>query len=246
MVDQKAVRNFASQQIGNFHNARLERLQTLDLKTLLKKKNPYLFRAKNILTADQLLQGVLDAFLSSSEEELFGQFLERLAVFVSELSFGGRKSSAEGLDLEFDRDGTRYVISIKSGPNWGNSSQQKRLQDNFRRALAVQKQARSNIHIQPVLGFCYGKVRTIDNGLFIKIAGQNFWTFLSDDPDLYIDIVEPIGYQARKHNEDFVEKRAALQNRFALQFIQEFCDINGNIDWHRLVAFNSGNLTNQP
>ena len=28
-----------------------------------------------------------------------------------------------GIDLEFDKDGVRYIVTIKSGPNWGNSSQ---------------------------------------------------------------------------------------------------------------------------
>jgi len=42
-----------------------------------------LFRAKNILTAGELMEGLRDAFLSSSEEKLFGDFLEDLAVFVA-------------------------------------------------------------------------------------------------------------------------------------------------------------------
>jgi len=37
--------------------------------------------------------------------------------------FGGRKSGITNIDLEFDTDGKRNIVTIKSGPNWGNSSQ---------------------------------------------------------------------------------------------------------------------------
>ena len=55
----------------------------LDLKTILRKKNPYLFKAKNINLASDLIREILDAFLYSSEEKLFGDFLEDLATFIS-------------------------------------------------------------------------------------------------------------------------------------------------------------------
>jgi hypothetical protein len=185
---------------------------------------------------------MLDALLSSSEEKIFGDFLESLAIFVSQQTSDGRKSSASGIDLEFQSDDTLYLVSIKSGPNWGNSSQYQSLRENFRKALVVQKQVRAPVRIQPVLGICYGKTRTTDNGHYLKITGQNFWYFLSNDHNLYIDIIEPIGHRARHHNDEFVKKKAALQNRLAITFIQDFCLPDGQINWVELVSFNSGNL----
>ena len=76
----------------------------------------------------------MDAFLSASEEKSFGDFLEELAIFISTLSYNGRKSSATGIDLEFNKKDVHYIISVKSGPNWGNSSQQKRQIDDFNKA----------------------------------------------------------------------------------------------------------------
>ena len=93
-----------------------------------------------------------------------------------------------------------------------------------------------------MLGICYGKTRTTDNGLYLKIAGQSFWHFISDDPNLYIDVIEPIGYRAKEHNETFLKRKAALENRFTSKFIQDFCDPAGAIDWEKVVTFNSGNL----
>jgi hypothetical protein len=71
---------------------------------------------------------------------------------------------------------------------------------------------------------------------------QNFWHLISGEANLYVDIVEPIGYEARRHNDSFNEKRAALQNRLVLEFTEQFCRPDGQIDWPKLVQFNSGNL----
>jgi hypothetical protein len=217
-------------------------LAALSLKDVLKKKNPYLFRAKHLVTASELVSSIMDAFLSSSEEKLFGDFLEDLAIFVSEQCCHGRKSSAEGLDLEFVREGTRHLVSIKSGPNWGNSSQYRALKAAFKRALIVQAQRHDGLQAQAVLGICYGRTRSTYNGEYYRYTGQAFWHFLSGDRDLYLDIIEPIGYEARRHNGDFAERRVALINRFSAEFIRDFCDPEGNVDWHRVVRFNSGNL----
>ena len=97
--------------IPRFHQSRLEKLETLRLESVLKRKNPYLFKAKNITTASDFIKNILDAFLSSSEEGLFGGFLEELAIFVCNQVFEGRKSSAEGIDLEFERDKRKYIVS---------------------------------------------------------------------------------------------------------------------------------------
>ena len=74
------VRNYVEANIGNFHSKRLQRLETLKLSEILKRKNPYLFKAKNILTAQDLVKTLLDAHLSSQEETIFGDFLEGLAI----------------------------------------------------------------------------------------------------------------------------------------------------------------------
>ena len=60
--------------IGVFHDKRLESLNKLDLTDLLIK-NPYLFRSKNLVIAGDLVKSLLDAYLSSQEETLFGEIV---------------------------------------------------------------------------------------------------------------------------------------------------------------------------
>lgn len=241
-LDLALVRGYVNNHIDDFHQRKLHSLERLNLGLLLKK-NPYLFRAKNVTSAGDLIDGLLNAFLSSSEEKLFGDFLEGLAVFVAEETCGGHKSAAQGVDLEFVHRRTHYIVSIKSGPNWGNSSQHRRLAQDLRDAVTRVRQLRGALNVQPVLGICYGKVRTTftPDG-YLKVVGQNFWYLISENPDLYTDIVEPIGYRAKEHNDRFEEGRAALQNKLTGQFIQLFCDETGAIDWTRLVQANSMNL----
>jgi len=68
--------------IDGFHKRRLGRLKNLKLNEVLKRKNPYLFKAKNLHVAHDLVKMLLDAFLSSHEETIFGEFMEQLAIFV--------------------------------------------------------------------------------------------------------------------------------------------------------------------
>ena len=112
-LDLDLVCGFVNENIVYFHEQRINSLNTLKLSKLLTK-NPYLFKAKNITTANDFISSLLDAFLSSSEEKLFGDFLEGLAVFIAEKTCGGHKSAATGADLEFINQGIHYIVSIKS------------------------------------------------------------------------------------------------------------------------------------
>lgn len=240
-LDLDQVREYVNEHIVDFHQWRIRLLENLKLRDLLKK-NPYLFRAKNITKAQDLVEGLLDARLSSSEERLFGDFLEDLAVFIVGKTCRGHKSTAQGVDLEFMNAGVHYVVSVKSGPNWGNSSQHKKLAQDLRDTVIRVKQSRVAARVEPVLGICYGKTRTkYMKAGYLKVVGQNFWYLISESRDLYTDIIEPIGHRAKEHNDAFYKQKSGVVNRFTRQFIEEFCDSTGTIDWVRLVEFNSGN-----
>ena len=110
-ITQQQLAEYVEENIPRFHENRLEKLRKLKLKEILKRKNPYLFKVKNITTANDFIKTILDAYLSSQEESLFGGFLEELAIFVCAQVYNGRKSASEGIDLEFERDKTKlYCI----------------------------------------------------------------------------------------------------------------------------------------
>ena len=234
----KAIREYVAANISGFHQTRLARLEGLKLKQILKRKNPYLFKAKNIRTAEALVRVLLDAHLSSQEETLFGDFLEGLAIYINGKKFGGKKSNAEGIDLEFEHEGIRWLVSIKSGPNWGNSSQINKMRDNFKKAIRIARTGKAKLDVRSVNGCCYGRDQTPDKGEYQKLCGQRFWEFISGSASLYIDIIEPLGHQAKQRNDEFDAAYAKVVNRFTEGFITNFCR-DGEIDWPQLVEFNS-------
>jgi len=208
----------------------------------LKRKNPYLLKARGLTTPRELVKAVLDAFLSSAEETVLGTFLEGLAIFVAEKTCGAHgKSSATGLDLELDKDGTRYFVAVKSGPRWGNSSQIKRMKDDFRTATRVYRQSRNALPVRCVNGCCYEKQqrRYEDKGEYLKLCGQRFWEFISGDAELYIKIVEPIGYKAKERNAEFLAQYEVVLDNFTDFFRERFCDENNLIQWDKLTMISS-------
>ncbi|OHD12870.1 MAG: cytosolic protein, partial [Spirochaetes bacterium GWB1_27_13] len=235
------VIKYVEENIGIFHQKRLKNLENLKLIQILKRKNPYLFKAKNILTAFDLVKGLLDAHLSSQEETIFGDWLEGLSIFINNKVYCGWKSGITGIDLEFDKDNIRYIITIKSGPNWGNNSQIKKMISDFNQARKTLRTSNSNLNIIAINGCCYGKDNNPDkNGVYFKYCGQKFWEFISGKSQLYTDIIEPLGYNAKIKNQEFFESYAQILNKFTLEFSTNFCD-EGKINWEQLVKFNSEN-----
>ena len=242
-ITQQEITDYVSENIQVFHEKRLDSLQKLRLLDVVRRKNPYLFKAKNINTAQDFVKTILDAFLSSQEEGIFGGFLEELAIFICSQVYGGQKSSAEGIDLEFEKDSIRYIVSIKSGPNWGNSSQVAKLRDNFRKAKRILGTNISSMNVVAVNGCCYGKDRKPDKGDYLKLCGQKFWEFISGNSNLYADIIEPLGHQAKEKNEQFMQEYAKVINKFTAEFLGKFCDAEGNMLWEEVVKFNSAAYT---
>lgn len=201
----KDVQQYVEQNIGRFHEQRIQRIDNLKLTEILRKKNPYLFKAKYALTTEEIVRGIVDAYISSSEETIFGDWLEGLAIFINEKIFQGRKSGISNIDLEFDNDNVRY----------------------------------SKMNIIAVNGCCYGKDKKPDRGDYFKYCGQQFWEFISGDENLYLEIIEPLGNKAKEKNDDFMQSYAQMINKFTKEFANDFCKDSGEIDWEKLVKFNS-------
>ena len=238
-LDLKDVTKYVEKNISIFHQKRISSLDSLKLARILKRKNPYLFKAKNVLTAEEIVRGFIDAHISSNEETFFGDWLEGLAIFINKNVYGGWKSGIKGVDLEFDKRETRYIVNIKSGPNWGNSSQIAKMISDFKTAQKTLRTSNSQVNIISVNGCCYGIDNNPDKGNYFKYCGQTFWEFISGNIDLYIKIIEPLGHKAKEKNDEFFRSYSQMINKFTLEFGKEFCDKNGAIAWEKLVKFNS-------
>lgn len=233
------VVEYVEKNISTFHDKRIDSLETLKLTRVLKRKNPYLFKAKYLLTADEIVKKIVDAHISSSEEGIFGDWLEGLAIFINNKVYKGWKSGITGIDLEFDKDRIRYIVNIKSGPNWGNSSQIKKMKSDFITARRTLRTSNSKLHVVAINGCCYGRQRKSDRGDYFKYCGQDFWEFISGNQKLYLDIIEPLGHKAKIRNETFMKAYSNMLNKFIREFTNDFCDSSGEINWGKIVKLNS-------
>ena len=90
-LDIQKVVQYVEENIGYFHQKRIQSLDKLKLSQVLKRKNPYLFKAKYMQTSEQIIRGIVDAHISSNEETIFGNWLEGLAIFISNEVYRGYK-----------------------------------------------------------------------------------------------------------------------------------------------------------
>lgn len=242
LIDLGLVRAFIEERIGpDFHEKKLTKLKALTLDAILKRKNPYLFKAKGATTANDLIEAVFDATVSSGEETIFGNFLEKVAIFICKEVYDGKKSSTSGLDLEFQHNGCYYIVTIKSGPSWGNADQIKKMQSNFTKAKKTLRTSDGigKAEIIAIEGCCYGRDDAPEKGDYQKLCGQRFWSLVSGRDELYRELIEPLGASAIERNATLIELRAQKLNLYTKEFLDKFCD-NGLINWDKLIRYNSG------
>lgn len=222
--------------LSDFYKQRIATLNGLKLKSALKRKNPYLFKSIGLNEASELVELMLAAYMSSSDEGIFGNvFFEPLARFVGV----GDVAPCEGVDIA-RQDGDIYTaIAVKSGPNVFNAQSRKRQIDDFNslknRLRKVYK------HVDPVVGYCYGRkgTRKNSNKAFRELAGQAFWAEITGDPEFYLKIIKLMKDFPLQHLPEYKEAWARALNRFTGEFIAEFCDNKGAILWEKIVEFNS-------
>lgn len=229
-----------------FYTRRTERMHALSLDSLLLRKNPYLFRTKNIMHPWEYVTAAIDAHLSSQEETMFGDLMEGLAIHVCNAVYGGTKAPTKAfpsIDLLFTKDGVQYMVGIKSGVNWGNSDQINRMKENFKKARAKLRAQGVTSQIVAVNGCMYGRDATpykIDRKdserSYYKYCGQDFWEFVSADPTLYIELIEPLEQEAKVRGPVFQELYSKKINELVADFSGRFL-VQNAIDWNRLIEY---------
>lgn len=222
-----------------FYSSLITKVNSLNIKSIMKRKNPYLFRAKAMNGAAQIVDAILAAFVSSSEETIFGNvFFEPIACAAAQ----GQKALAEGVDIMVERDNTIYAIAVKSGTSVFNADSRKKQEQNFIAASKLAKQAKKRF--VAMIGYGYGKKKSSSRGLpkfYSELAGKEFWTELTGDDEFYIKLIRLMDRLPEKYVEDFDEAYQKASNRLVKEFTIEFCYDDGGIDWEKLVRFNSGN-----
>ncbi|MBI4216237.1 MAG: cytoplasmic protein [Chloroflexi bacterium] len=232
-MDISELEALISRCLHDFYERRLKKVRELKLRELLRRKNPYLFRALGTQKASEIVERLLADYISSSDETIFGEaFFEPIALIAS----GGTVSGAKGIDIMVETESRISAYAVKSGPNPFSSSAKSRQGQEFRelrsRLFKLQKQ------FDPVLAHAYGRKKARKKDLEYRVnAGQAFWQEITGDSDFYLKLVRLMKDQPIQHKDQYAPAWDATINRFTAAFFAEFCFADGSIDWEKLVEF---------
>lgn len=235
--------------LDEFYGKRIAALDAIDLEKALRRKNPYLYKATGKNNAADIVNELLVAHASSSDETLFGNvFFEPLALWVAQESHRGDPAFAvtishgEGMDMSIENLQVRVSpIAVKSGPNVFNAASKKKQAQNFLSLRA--RLSKAGTLYDPIIGYCYGRKKqtatSTGAGQYRELAGQLFWFELTGEPDFYLRIIDLMGTRPLAHAPLFEDAFARASNRLAAAFLAGFQLANGAIDWQKFAMFNS-------
>jgi len=223
---------------------RFATLEKLTLERLLSK-NPYLYRALGIADSSEFIQQLMIAFVSSSDETIFGNdFIEPLAIFAAT---HGTTSDAElrnvtvgagaGQDIAIETARSYLAISVKSSKNIFNSQSAKGQGSEFQALQARLKKL--NKIFRPIIGYGYGRKTERKASTVEKVAGQVFWEMLSGETDFYLRISAAMEPFAGEHGQTYKAAFATKHQQLLREFMLEYVMPSGVIEWAKVVAFNS-------
>lgn len=218
--------------VEEFSDRVKKKIERYPLPRMIASKNPFLFRARVTGDAGMLARMIVDAFLSSSEETMFGNILEEIAIAICSHAKGGWKSYASNIDLEFEEGRERVLIQIKSGPNWGNKSQRDKLVQDFRAASTVARQGQFT-GVRCVEGVCYGPSERKDLGSHWKLVGKPFWFAISGWDGTADAVMGVIGKHAGNGLQDVREQ--AYQRVVSCLTESQVVMPDGSIVWDQLL-----------
>jgi len=242
MIDSSALDTKIEQLLGTLYLRRFVQLRSLTLTKLLNK-NPYLYRAVGIQRPDHLLDGLLTARISSSDETIFGnEFFEPLALWAAQnAKIEGRHASVgagAGQDISIESATEYFAISVKSGKNIFNSQSDKGQKAEFEQLEARMKKLKKAFH--KVVGFGYGRqAQPKIPKPVMKLAGQDFWQLLTDESNFYVRISDAISAPAAAHKAAFEGELLKKHSELLRQFMLDYVEVDGSVRWQKVVEFNS-------
>jgi len=236
------VRRFVSKKVTDYYTARLDKLDTVELPDLLRRKNIFLLAAEG-LTPWELIDELLTARTIASSEGLFGKRFEDVALKVLSVAHDvAIKSSAGSIDAEVISSGRRFIISLKAGPATYNAGNAKNARKEFTAAKARVAQEDINTPVFTMNAAYYGNSKPVLDKIPMVLRGQAFWFFASKEESFYIELLKMCSKKNKTFRAKVKTKFDEVRNRLTGEFLHDFCDSNNSIMWDKLAKLNSGNV----
>jgi hypothetical protein len=236
-----AQRTQIQEHFARFLKKRVENLERLALDDM--KFNVLALRATATLleldTPESLLRYRLAQHLERGLVTALGTTLQAVAKEIA-----GQGSGVAGADIEKIRDGRRYFIQVKSGPDTANKDIAQNIASLLNSARARDPEAIC------LLGVCYGRADQI-SGIAHKelksrgvglLVGKAFWEFIGEEADTMASVVGLAGNAAQaleagsqSYGDRVDRKLAALVTEFESRYGH---DLDEDA-WARFLADNS-------
>ena len=205
-LNKRMIINITKNILHEYFEDQFDKISKKKFFDVIRRKNPYLFRSLGIEQTGELINACIESTLFASIETTFGsQFLEALVLSLLEEQYSSaKKCSSTGIDLEFIKDETTYLIAVKSGPHTFNSAGLKQQGINFSSAQKVFKTGATGRikKVECIIGYTFGskiskKTINIQNGVYEVRCGQDFWKFITGSELAYSYILEAIGNESK-------------------------------------------------
>lgn len=157
----------------------------------------------------------------------------------------GSGTGVAGADIEVTRDGQRYYVQVKSGPDTANKDIAQNIGTLLNSARARDPSAAC------VLGVCYARPEQISSiakkelvarGVGLKV-GREFWEFISGDPNCMAEVLELAGAAADEPlagGESFADRVERKTEELTAVFESRYGqDLDDPTTWARFLADNS-------
>lgn len=184
-----------------------------------------------------LLRYRLAQNLERSSVTAMGSALQQVAREIA-----GQGTGVAGADIMLERDGRRYYIQVKSGPDTANKDIAQNIATLLNSARARDPEAIC------LLGVCYGRAEQIspiargeltNRGVGLRV-GREFWEFISGNPDCMADVLELAGAAASSADEaPFAERVERRLDALAADFMIRYGRTLDDDTWARFLADNS-------
>jgi hypothetical protein len=232
-----AVEKFIRKEITKFHNKKIKKIRNLSTRELING-DPFLVAMNNVNTGLCWIRQCVDRIVFASEETLRGHVYENIAKFILKLRFKEITLDSP-VDIVLEGKHNIFLIEIKSGSSWGNSSQWFALRKHFEAAEKQINLMKINKSVIKLLGICYGNSRHIerDDGI-IELRGPAFWTFVSGSTNFYFTL----GKLCNSNSKLYAKKVELEKHKTILRLMEQFkgnvCYNNGEINKKKLLELN--------
>ena len=208
----------------------IEKLSNLKMREIVRRKNPYLYRASGVSTCEELVNRAFTEYTSTLGENYFGSFFESVARIIS----GGVKPASGGeIDLDVRRDNDAYLYTIKSGPGGYNSSIEAKARLDL--GHAEQRLRQDRVTTYKKMAYAYGRRKTSFKDGIEKLASKDFWHELSGDEEFYLKLLDVCAELTPLFEADTNAPYQMLLN----EAHELFCE-GDSIRWDKVIRIVSG------